>query len=125
MTLLIAFGLATSTPVVAPKMPLDSTEAIKAEIVNVFGKDSEIMLKVAECESNTSQFNKDGSVIRGIENNSDYGIFQINTYYWLDISNKLSYNIYTIEGNIKMAKYIYEKQGIRAWKASSHCHYET
>lgn len=79
------------------------------------------MLKVAYCESKYKQFNKNGSVHRGKVNDLDAGIFQINEKYWLKESKKLGLDIHTIEGNIKMAKHIKEKQGMNAWKPSKNC----
>jgi hypothetical protein len=120
MTLLVALGLATSTTLVAPKMPLDSTEAIKAEIVTVFGKDSEIMTQVAFCES-TLVHSKNGEVTTGIENKSDKGLFQINLFYWEEIAKKKGIDIHSLKGNIRMAKYIFDTQGLQAWVSSSKC----
>lgn len=73
------------------------------------------------CESGLRQFDRNGKVLRGKINNHDIGLFQISETYWLDTASKLGYNIYTLSDNIKMAKYIYENQGIEAWKPSQYC----
>jgi hypothetical protein len=80
-----------------------------------------VLQKIAWCESENRQFNKDGSVYRGEINPKDIGTYQISETYWLDISNQLGYNIYTEEGNKQMALYIYEKYGTQPWSASKHC----
>ncbi|MDB5266300.1 MAG: hypothetical protein JWN89_115 [Parcubacteria group bacterium] len=46
---------------------------------------------------------------------------QINENYHLEDSKKLGYNIYTIEGNVAYAKYIYDKSGAKPWMSSSPC----
>lgn len=78
------------------------------------------MWEVARCESNRQQFNGDGTVKIGIS--GDIGIMQVNPNVWLADSIRLGYNIYELSGNIQMAKYIYEIQGIQAWRPSAHCH---
>lgn len=79
------------------------------------------MVTVAQCESGFIQFNKDGSVFRGVKNPKDVGIFQINEPSWLKKSIELGYNIYTIEGNIQMARWIHDNAGISQWRYSSGC----
>ena len=96
---------------------------IKQRVLNAFPEHPE-MVKVAKCESGLKQFNLNGSVIRGVENPRDVGLFQINEHYWLAEAQKLGINIYSLEGNIEMAKVILEQQGISAWHWSSHCHHQ-
>ena len=80
-----------------------------------------VLVDVARCESGFRQYDKDGYVLRGTVNQKDVGLFQINEKYWLDASLKLGYDIYSIDGNIEMAKYIFDTQGIEAWSASEPC----
>lgn len=79
------------------------------------------MREIARCESSMRQFNKDGTVLRGHVNPKDVGMFQINEYYHLKDSQRLGYNIYTLEGNIGYAKHLVETQGYRPWSASQAC----
>lgn len=79
------------------------------------------MRKIAYCESRNRQFDKNGSVIRGVVNSKDVGIFQINERYHLSDSLKMGINIHTVEGNLEYAKYLYEKQGTRPWNSSRPC----
>ena len=83
---------------------------------------NEVLIKIAQCESGLRQQNPDGSVLRGRQNPKDVGLFQINEDYWLEESKKVGYDIYTTDGNIAMAKYIYEKRGTRDWGWSKPCH---
>lgn len=88
-----------------------------------------VLLPVCGCESvgnpnaTPQQFHQDGSVIRGIINPQDIGMCQINEHYWLEESLALGYDIYTAEGNARMANHILETQGIEAWRWSNGCHH--
>lgn len=84
-------------------------------------KDTPILVEIARCESTFSQFDKNGKVVRGIVNSKDVGVMQINEKYHLDTAISLGYDLHTIEGNVAYAKYLYEKEGARPWKASSPC----
>jgi hypothetical protein len=83
--------------------------------------DTPILVEVARCESEFRQFNKDGSVVRGIVNNRDVGVMQINEKYHADTADKMNIDIHTTEGNVAYAKYLYSKYGTSPWKASSPC----
>lgn len=80
-----------------------------------------IMADVAECESRFRHFDKNGEIIRGKVNKSDIGVMQINEYYHKQTANKLDISLYTLEGNIEYAKYLFEKEGTAPWLASSKC----
>lgn len=83
--------------------------------------DTPILVEIARCESTFSQFDKDGKVIRGIVNNKDVGVMQINEKYHLETAISLGLDIHTIEGNVDYAKHLYEREGARPWKASQPC----
>jgi hypothetical protein len=70
------------------------------------------------------QFNKDGSVIKGKINPSDIGMCQINLRYWGQKAIDLGFDIYTEQGNIKMANWIYDHQGTSPWIWSRGCHHQ-
>lgn len=89
--------------------------------VREYFSDIPIMAEIARCESHFTQFGKNGQVIRGIQNPKDVGVMQINEHYHLEQSKKLNLDIYTIDGNLEYARYLYEKQGARPWMASSAC----
>ena len=89
-------------------------DSIKAKLIKVFGGDS-VMIDIASCESGYRQFNSDGSVHRGETNPRDVGTYQINEHFWLEESKRLGFDIYTIDGNIAMAKYIYQHHGSQPW----------
>ena len=120
---------ATSTPktsqkvvkkTVAKSLVLSEVQiANKAVLVQEF-KEIPIMVEIARCESQFRQMDGD-KPLKGVVNNLDTGLFQINKKHWLDIANKLGYDIDTLQGNINMAEYIYEQQGVGAWDASNGC----
>lgn len=94
-----------------------STTTVKALVQETFGTSS-VMVNVASCESRYKQFNSDGTVHRGVQNNKDVGIMQINEYYHLETAKKLGYDIHTIKGNLLYGKYLYEHQGTTPWNWS-------
>lgn len=88
------------------------------------------LIPICACESSYEgtkygtpmQFEKDGTTIRsGRVNPKDKGYCQINEYYWLDVAVKLGYDIYTPEGNVKMANHIYGINGTKDWSWSRKC----
>ena len=83
--------------------------------------DTPILLAIAQCESNFQQFNADGTVVRGKVDSHDIGVMHINETYWLPKSKSLGDNIYTIEGNVAYAKYLYAKEGTDPWSSSQKC----
>lgn len=80
-----------------------------------------ILVEVARCESELHQFGKDGRVVRGRIDSDDIGIMQINQRYHGETAKKLGVDIYTVEGNLAYANYLYEKYGTKPWSASQPC----
>ena len=83
--------------------------------------DKPLMAEIASCESHFRQYGKDGSVLRGIVNNLDVGLFQINEHYHLERAKKLGYDIYSVEGNMAYAKLLFNEEGPTPWSSSSPC----
>jgi hypothetical protein len=79
------------------------------------------MADVAFCESRFRQFNKNGEPLRGIANKADVGVMQINEKYHADTAVRLGINIYTLEGNMEYAKYLYDTKGTKPWVHSKGC----
>ena len=74
------------------------------------------MVKVAEGESGLKQWHADGRVVRGIVDKNDTGLLQINMRYHGAQAKKLGLDIEgSIVDNVKMARHIYDTQGITAW----------
>lgn len=83
--------------------------------------DQPILVDIARCESTFRQFDQNGNIVRGKVNKEDVGVMQINEKYHADEAAKLGYNIYTAEGNVAFAKYLYNKFGSDPWSSSSKC----
>lgn len=94
------------------------------EKVRAYYKDKPILAEIAFCESSFRHFDSEGQVVRGKVDSRDVGLMQINERYHLEKAVELGFNIYTIEGNLAYAEWLYERQGTAPWKASSPCWYE-
>jgi hypothetical protein len=105
----------------APAMQsMPQAQSVK-EYVQTYFADEPIMIEIARCESTFQQYDKDGSVHRGVVNDQDVGVMQINEHYHKDIAEKLGLDIYTIQGNVAYAQYLYEKKGTAPWSSSKAC----
>ena len=83
--------------------------------------DEPILVDIARCESTFRQYDADGTIMRGKVNRADVGVMQINEKYHADKATELGINIYTVEGNVAYAKYLYDKYGAEPWSSSSKC----
>lgn len=99
----------------------DSSIMTTREKVERYFYDIPVLIDVASCESEFRQFNKSGEVMRGTKNPSDVGVMQINEKYHLQMAQKLGINIYTLEGNMEYARFLYNLEGTRPWEYSSSC----
>ena len=79
---------------------------------------AEVLSRIGRCESGMRQFEEDGSVLRGKVDKNDTGTYQINLRFWGEKAKELGYDLETIEGNTKMAVYIYEHKGTSPWLPS-------
>lgn len=91
------------------------------EYVTEYFRDIPVMANIAFCESTFRQFDKDGDILRGKWNHLDVGVMQINEYYHAEPSLELNYDIYTLNGNLKYARHLYNKEGTTPWLSSSSC----
>ena len=76
--------------------------------VKSFADDKPLMVEISYCESRFRQYDKDGSVLRGIQNNKDVGLFQINEKYHLERAKKMGYDIYSPEGYMAYARLLFK-----------------
>jgi hypothetical protein len=118
-TAMTAATNATTTATTTQATVMDRTAVI--EYLKTEYADTPILVAIAECESGFRQFNPDGTVVRGIVDKQDVGVMQINEKYWLDKSKSLGDDIYTIQGNVAYAKYLYAKEGTDPWSSSQKC----
>ena len=80
-----------------------------------------ILADIAWCESRYRQFTPKGDILRGEVNSQDIGVMQINERYHLKTAQDLDLNLYSLEGNLAYAKYLYEKKGTAPWIHSKKC----
>jgi hypothetical protein len=102
------------------KVEIKKNITVEEYIKNYFS-DIPIMVEIAKCESRFRQHDENGEVLRGEKNEQDRGVMQINEYFHSEDSNKLGYDIQTLEGNTAYARYLYEKYGVKPWSSSSKC----
>jgi hypothetical protein len=101
--------------------PLHTYESVE-DTVRAYFSDIPIMANVARCESHFRHSNpQTGAVLTGIVNPSDIGVMQINRVYHEETALRMGLNIFTLEGNLAYARYLYEQQGTRPWSASAYC----
>lgn len=103
------------TLVIAPQ-----AQTIRDQVESYF-VDIPVMVDIAKCESHFRQFDKDGDIYRGKQNNRDVGVMQINEDFHLSASKKLGFDIYDLEGNMEYGRYLYEREGTTPWNSSKAC----
>ncbi len=104
---------------IAADHPLTSV-SVEGYVRDYF-KATPILAEISKCESTFRQFDSKGRVVRGIENPDDIGLMQINLFYHGETAEKLGYDVFTIDGNLGYAKYLYSKYGDAPWVHSSKC----
>ncbi|OHA38954.1 MAG: hypothetical protein A3I97_00495 [Candidatus Taylorbacteria bacterium RIFCSPLOWO2_02_FULL_44_35] len=97
-----------------------SPRTLEASVRDYFTK-APILSEIARCESQFRHFGKNGNIIRGITNIKDVGVMQINEEYHRDKAETLGMDIYSLDGNLEYAKYLFEKEGTRPWRSSAKC----
>ena len=102
------------------QMPPPQAQTVQEYVASYFA-DIPVMADIARCESQYRQFDKDGSVHRGVVNHADVGIMQINEFYHGDVAKKMGLDLYTLDGNVSYARSLYEKEGVTPWNSSKPC----
>ena len=80
-----------------------------------------ILADIAWCESRMRHLGPDGEIFRGKVNKSDVGVMQINTYYHDEKAKELGLDLYSLNGNLAYAEYLFDKEGTAPWKSSMPC----
>lgn len=91
------------------------------ELVREYFRDIPIMAEVARCESTFRHTLADGSVLRGVVDNRDTGVMQINTFYHQVTADSLDLDLEDFYHNMAYARNLYERQGTQPWSASRPC----
>ena len=87
MPLALGFALAVSaalgtTPTVATTTApatMPQAQTVR-QYVQTYFADEPIMADIAQCESHMRQYDSDGNVYRGVQNNQDVGVMQNNEH---------------------------------------------
>lgn len=95
-------------------------EEIKQLILKEF-PDEPIMSIIASCESGLVHYTENGEVLRGREVITDIGLFQVALSIWGEELEKAGIDPFDLMGNIKAARYIYDRQRLNAWYPSFPC----
>ena len=121
----VLVGLAMAFPEISYEAGPDFEQgvSVKKDAIFPVGGDKvpSVMKKIAICESNDTHFDKNGQVVKGKSDPRDIGRYQINKAFWEAEAKKLGHDIYTEEGNEKMAMYIFNKLGTAPWSKSKVC----
>lgn len=99
---------------------MPTADSVESYVRSYFA-DEPVLIAIAQCESHFRQFDKDGSVLRGKALPEDVGIMQINERYHKKSARAQGHDLYTIEGNLAYARYLYQKEGTTPWLASAKC----
>lgn len=85
------------------------------------------LVPICACESAGSKyaiprhFKKDGSVLRGEVVSDDIGLCQINRHFHGARAESMGLDLFSVEGNIQYANYLYGREGSKPWLASKSC----
>lgn len=90
-------------------------------LVREYFRDIPIMAEVARCESTFTHYKGEGEVIRGLVDQRDTGVMQINSYYHEDTMIAMGLDITNFNDNLAYARDLYERQGVQPWNASRPC----
>jgi len=94
-------------------MPNFSNEGIEEQVKNYFS-DAQEMVAIAKCESGFRQYNNSGMPLSGGASGNYIGVFQISRGHSAT-ATAMGWDIYTPEGNLAYAKYLYQRQGTAPW----------
>lgn len=83
--------------------------------------------RICACESmgnpnaEPRHYDKNGNVLRGVINNQDVGMCQINLFYHQKTADKMDIDLFTEAGNIEYANWLFNREGSTPWNWSRHC----
>ena len=114
------FGAPTALSNSAEMEIVKNPETLMAYVEQYFA-DEPILADIAWCESRVRHLDKNGEILRGKVDSDDIGVMQINTRYHADTAEELGIDLYSLNGNLSYARYLYEKQGTKPWLSSNPC----
>ncbi len=96
------------------RMPDIGNSGVRTKVEAAFS-DAPDMVAVAACESGFREYGPDGQALRGGADQNYIGIFQISVSGHAEEAKNLGYDIYTTDGNIGFARYLYNHSGTEPW----------
>jgi hypothetical protein len=125
--ILLLASVAFSAP--SPALSTTTTAEVAAverpqtlgEYVREYYADTPILADIAWCESRLRQLGPDGKIFRGVANPDDVGVMQVNTRYHEEQAVSMNMDLFTLNGNLAYAKYLYKKEGSTPWASSKAC----
>lgn len=102
-------------------LPLAAAAQSTEDVVRTYFSSTPVMVEIARCESKFTQFGANGSALQGGYNNAMVGVFQIYGDIHAKEAAGMGMDIYTLDGNLAYAKYLYERQGTTPWLSSFPC----
>jgi hypothetical protein len=100
--------------------PISDPENVEKFIADYFA-DIPVMTKIAYCESRNRHLDKNSQILKGVSTPLDRGVMQINLHYHQATAAKMGLDLHDLDDNVAYARYLYEKQGVKPWMASSKC----
>lgn len=124
--LVLLAGAAFTAPVaLADSAILSAGESQNPETMSAYVReyfaDAPVMAEIARCESHFRHLGADGQILRGTVIPDDVGVMQINTRYHEKKAVSMGIDLYSLDGNLAYAKFLYETQGTKPWNASRPC----
>lgn len=101
-------------PAQALQMPTVDNSGIENLVRTQFA-DAPDMIAIAKCESGYRQYDSTGQPLHGGLGKENVGVFQINETVHAATAQALGMDIYTTEGNLAYARYLYDHEGTKPW----------
>ena len=93
----------------------DHPNGIVEDAVRFYFADAPVMIDVARCETHFKQYNSDASPYYDASK-TYIGVFQISEKIHEAKASALGFNLATLDGNIRYARYLYDASGTNPWK---------
>ena len=116
----ISFGAPTALGEDLEHELAQNPETMSAYVRQYFAHEP-ILAEIAWCESRMRHLGPDGEIFRGKVNKSDIGVMQINTAYHREKAEELDFDLYSLNGNLAYAQYLFDKEGTKPWASSKPC----
>ena len=114
-----ALLLALCAAMLFPARIIADTNVGVEDAVRQYFADAPVMISIAKCESEFTMFSGDKALSGG--SGGMIGVFQVNAAVHADAAADMGMSIYTLNGNLAYARYLYVQQGTEPWLSSAAC----